>query len=254
MAAAGTVAQREIAAQALGYAFAQPALVPRSTLVAFMRIASRESGFDPGAHNGNASTGDNSYGLWQINTLSTGQWNEVRNYFDPPLTDRAQLFAPRVNAIAAVAMYRRYGWKPWRLAGAGELAGTLTETQVLDGIDLDGAVKAGAVARSAGEPASNDVAGTGGTGNVGGPLGTAVDVVTDANSAAGTVLDAATAIPTLIAKLMSAGFWKRLGLGAAGVALVVLAVVAWKAGAAKRLLSPSNVRAAVSPAPGVAGA
>ena len=50
-------------------ALAKGAGFPDSLLDIMARIALAESGGNPNAHNENAGTGDNSYGLWQINII-----------------------------------------------------------------------------------------------------------------------------------------------------------------------------------------
>jgi hypothetical protein len=52
---------------------------------ALVAIAGRESGYNPAAHNGNAGTGDNSYGLFQINLL-----NGMHSQFSPEMLSTAE--------------------------------------------------------------------------------------------------------------------------------------------------------------------
>lgn len=68
-------------------------------------IAWGESGLNTGAHNPDASTGDNSYGLWQINMLGNLGPSRRRQF---GLSSNDQLFDPRVNARAA-----------WEISGGG---------------------------------------------------------------------------------------------------------------------------------------
>lgn len=73
-----------------------------------------ESGGRPWAHNPNASTGDNSYGLWQINMLGA-MGPERRRWFG--ISSNEQLFNPVVNARAALKILRSQGpraWTTWR--------------------------------------------------------------------------------------------------------------------------------------------
>ncbi|MDR6990639.1 peptidoglycan-binding protein [Luteimonas sp. 3794] len=67
-------------------------------LVSMVAIAMRESTGDPAAFNGNRATGDQSYGLTQINMLG-GMGPERREAFG--LTSNEQLFDPQTNARVA---------------------------------------------------------------------------------------------------------------------------------------------------------
>ncbi len=81
-------------AKAAGF---EPALLPTMTAIAL-----RESGGDPTAHNGNAATGDDSYGLWQIN------WKvpEIRLLLNQQgIVDASALLDPAINAKAAHLLY-----------------------------------------------------------------------------------------------------------------------------------------------------
>lgn len=62
-------------------------------------IALAESGGNPNAHNGNSGTGDDSYGLWQINMIG-GMGPSRRSQFG--IGSNTQLFDPLTNAKAAV--------------------------------------------------------------------------------------------------------------------------------------------------------
>ena len=74
-------------------------------------IAIRESGGHPDAVNDTrgrtdlpkGTTNEYSIGLWQINTLSSPQWKDT------------WLKVPRNNAKAAYELFRKNGWRPWRL-------------------------------------------------------------------------------------------------------------------------------------------
>ncbi|MDR7193447.1 peptidoglycan-binding protein [Luteimonas terrae] len=67
-------------------------------LVSMVAISMRESTGDPAAFNGNRATGDQSYGLTQINMLD-GMGPERREAFG--LTSNEQLFDPQTNARVA---------------------------------------------------------------------------------------------------------------------------------------------------------
>jgi len=66
-------------------------------------IANRESGRRPGAYNGNLGTGDNSYGLFQINMLGSLGPSRRAAY---GISSNAALFDPLTNAKAAFKLSR----------------------------------------------------------------------------------------------------------------------------------------------------
>lgn len=71
-------------------------------------IAKKESHGNPLSHNGNRKTGDNSYGLFQVNMLgSLGE--DRRDKFN--LVSNAELFNPVVNA--QIAYHMSGGGKDW---------------------------------------------------------------------------------------------------------------------------------------------
>jgi hypothetical protein len=79
-------------------------------------IAMRESNGRPLAYNGNKSTGDNSYGLFQINMIGDLGINRLKMFnekFD--LTTKAGLFDPVTNA--EITYYMTKGgadWSSWK--------------------------------------------------------------------------------------------------------------------------------------------
>lgn len=79
-------------------------------------VAMAESSGNPKAHNPNASTGDNSYGLWQINMLG-GMGPERRRLFG--ISSNEQLFDPVVNAKAAKAIFDQQGFGAWSVYKSG---------------------------------------------------------------------------------------------------------------------------------------
>lgn len=108
---AATKQRMQVALQA-----AQAAGFSGDELVTIVSLAGRESNFRPEAYNGNLGTGDNSYGLWQINTLN-GMWENMRGPLG--LTSKDQLKDPMVNARAAKYLFDQsktpfFAWGPYR--------------------------------------------------------------------------------------------------------------------------------------------
>lgn len=79
-------------------------------------IAMAESSGRPDAHNPNASTGDNSYGLWQINMLGA-MGPERRRWFG--IGSNNALFDPLTNAKAAYKIYQSQGLRAWSVYSSG---------------------------------------------------------------------------------------------------------------------------------------
>ena len=73
-------------------------------------IAGGESTFNNKAHNNNALTGDNSYGLWQINML--GKMGAARRA-EFGISSNEDLFNPMTNAKAAKKIYDSQGFGAW---------------------------------------------------------------------------------------------------------------------------------------------
>lgn len=80
-------------------------------------VAMAESGGNPLAHNPNAQTGDNSYGLWQVNMLG-GMGPERRKEFG--LRANEELFDPDVNARAAKQIRDSQGFGAWSVYKSGK--------------------------------------------------------------------------------------------------------------------------------------
>lgn len=91
-----TVTDARIAALLDGAGF------PRGELVTGVAVALAESGGDPGARN-NSPPREDSQGLWQINTLAH------------PWTAGTNLYDPATNAAAAYRVWTQAGgsWRPW---------------------------------------------------------------------------------------------------------------------------------------------
>ena len=85
-------------------------------LITLVSLAGRESRFQPEAYNGNLATKDNSYGLWQINTLG-GMWDAMKGPLG--LTSKDQLKDPMNNARAARFLFDQnpipfFAWGPYK--------------------------------------------------------------------------------------------------------------------------------------------
>ena len=79
-------------------------------------IAGAESSYNPSARNPDASTGDNSYGLFQINMLGD-MGPERRQLFGIDSND--QLLDPATNARAAKTIFDRQGFGAWSVYRSG---------------------------------------------------------------------------------------------------------------------------------------
>ena len=80
-------------------------------------VAMKESNGRPRAHNGNLSTGDNSYGIFQINMLG-GLGEDRRDKFN--LESNKELFDPVINAKIAFYMSGRgVDWSSWKVRIGG---------------------------------------------------------------------------------------------------------------------------------------
>jgi hypothetical protein len=86
------------------YALARNAGFPGIQAVTMTAIALRESAGDPNAFNGNAATGDRSYGLWQINLRDPNVASLMFSKVIPGLDEKA-LLDPATNARAAYALW-----------------------------------------------------------------------------------------------------------------------------------------------------
>lgn len=90
--------------------YARQAGFPEEKIPTIVAIAMGESSGNPRAHNPDASTGDNSYGLMQINML--GQMGaDRRKAFG--LSSNEQLFDPVTNFAAAKTIYDSQGLGAW---------------------------------------------------------------------------------------------------------------------------------------------
>lgn len=88
--------------------YAQAAGFNKADSIIMTAIALAESGGCPSSHNGDASTGDDSYGLWQINYFGSLAGSRTAAYGPP-----AGMFDPAKNAAAARSMFQSSGFRPW---------------------------------------------------------------------------------------------------------------------------------------------
>jgi len=100
----GTITQQEAYSLALQAGF-NPA---EAKIMAAISVA--ESGLNTNAHNTNSATGDNSYGLWQINMIGA-LGPERQKLFG--IRSNNELFDPLTNAKAAYAIYKQQGFNAW---------------------------------------------------------------------------------------------------------------------------------------------
>ncbi|MES2136112.1 MAG: transglycosylase SLT domain-containing protein [Pseudomonadota bacterium] len=84
------------------YALARAAGFPAVVAVTMTAIALRESGGNPNAYNGDAATGDRSYGLWQINMFGALAAPRMAQF---GIGHEKQLFEPAANAHAAFVLW-----------------------------------------------------------------------------------------------------------------------------------------------------
>lgn len=80
-------------------------------------IGMAESSGNAMAHNTNAATGDNSYGLWQINMLGSMGPSRRKSF---GISSNDELFNPSVNARAAYKIYKSQGLRAWSTYSNGD--------------------------------------------------------------------------------------------------------------------------------------
>lgn len=91
-------------------------------------IAGGESTFNNRAHNPNRATGDNSYGLWQINMIDQLGVERRRNL---GLSSNEDLFDPATNARAAKAIFDSQGFGAWGAYKDGNAAKYMNAAKAL---------------------------------------------------------------------------------------------------------------------------
>lgn len=86
---------------------------PEDKVPLMVNIAKRESGLNPLAHNPNAATGDNSYGLFQINMIGNLGPARLKEYADIGVTSYEDLKDPWKNVQAAKKVLDSQGLGAW---------------------------------------------------------------------------------------------------------------------------------------------
>ncbi|HEY8623038.1 MAG TPA: transglycosylase SLT domain-containing protein [Casimicrobiaceae bacterium] len=86
------------------YTLARAAGFPPVVAVTMTAIALRESSGNPNAFNGDAQTGDRSYGLWQINMAGTLSVPRMKAF---GINAENKLLDPATNAHAAFVLWNR---------------------------------------------------------------------------------------------------------------------------------------------------
>lgn len=100
--------------------------VPADKIPTMTAISLAESSGNPRAFNPNASTGDKSYGLWQVNMLG-GLGPERMKQFGLKRED--ELFDPAINARAAKKILESQGLGAWSVYKGGQYKQFLPEAQ-----------------------------------------------------------------------------------------------------------------------------
>lgn len=128
----------------MAYSVAQMAAIAKNagfsdkTALIMGGIAMAESSGNPMAHNTNAATGDNSYGLWQINMLGDMGPSRRKSF---GISSNSELFNPAVNAKAAYKIYQSQGLNAWSTYKNGaykqHLSGvSQADYELLDPLDI----------------------------------------------------------------------------------------------------------------------
>ena len=86
---------------------------PEEKVPLMVNIAKRESGMRPNAHNPNASTGDNSYGLFQINMIGNLGPARLKEFADLGVSSYEDLKDPWKNVQAAKRVFDSQGLGAW---------------------------------------------------------------------------------------------------------------------------------------------
>jgi hypothetical protein len=99
-------------------AYLKRAGFPDERIPLMLNIAQRESGLNPMAHNPNRSTGDNSYGLFQINMIDGLGAERLKQFADLGVRSYEDLKDPWKNVQAAKRVFDSQGINAWTTASA----------------------------------------------------------------------------------------------------------------------------------------
>lgn len=99
-------------------AYLKRAGFPDERIPLMLNIAQRESGLNPMAHNPNRSTGDNSYGLFQINMIDGLGAERLKQFADLGVRSYEDLKDPWKNVQAAKRVFDSQGINAWTTAKA----------------------------------------------------------------------------------------------------------------------------------------
>jgi hypothetical protein len=91
---------------------------PEERIPLMVNIAKRESGLNPQAHNPNRATGDNSYGLFQINMIDNLGTARLKQFADIGVRSYEDLKDPWKNVQAAKRVLDSQGINAWTTARA----------------------------------------------------------------------------------------------------------------------------------------
>ena len=100
--------------------------MPEDKIPTMVAIALGESGGKTDAHNDNANTGDDSYGLWQINMI--GSLGEARRK-EFGIKSNEELKDPTINAKAALSVLNSQGLSAWTVYKEGIYEDYMPETE-----------------------------------------------------------------------------------------------------------------------------
>jgi hypothetical protein len=127
--AAGTLSRGQISIEQL-VGLAKGAGFSQSDAVIMAAIAMAESGGNSNAHNNNRATGDNSYGLWQINMIDSLGPERLKQF---GISNYEQLKDPVINAHAAKKTKESQGFSAWSVYKSGAYKSYLNAAQRASG-------------------------------------------------------------------------------------------------------------------------
>ena len=124
-------------------AYARQAGWPESEIPKLVGVVGAESGYNPRALNPNASTGDYSMGLAQVNMLGSMGPERMRQF---GLKSQDELYDPLTNLKAARKIFESQGWNAWSVARSGKYQDYLPKAGELE----SGSFGSGSTQRPAG--------------------------------------------------------------------------------------------------------